>query len=81
MRIFRYGERLRFPAKLRPQHDFRNPGAFDYRGYLADQGIVVLASTKSSKVEELPGFVGSRVELWRERWARETPSGIRGLKH
>ena len=34
MRVFRYGERLRFPAKLRMPRNFRNPGAFDYRGYL-----------------------------------------------
>jgi competence protein ComEC len=79
MRIFRYGERLRFPAKLRPPRNFRNPGAFDYRGYLADQGIVVLASTKSSKVEELPGFVGSRVELWRERAHRSIVRKIHAL--
>jgi Domain of unknown function (DUF4131) len=34
MRMFRYGERLRFPAKLRAPRNFRNPGAFDYRGTL-----------------------------------------------
>src|ERR1022692_4505287 len=37
--LFRYGERLRFPAKLYPPHNFRNPGAFDYTGYLAENGI------------------------------------------
>ena len=67
MRLFRYGERLRFPAKLRAPRNFRNPGAFDYRGYLADHGIVMLASTKITKVEPLPGFVGNRVERVRER--------------
>jgi competence protein ComEC len=64
-RLFRYGERLRFSAKLFAPHTFRNPGAFDYAGYLAEKGIVVQASTKGAKVEVLPGFVGSGLELWR----------------
>jgi competence protein ComEC len=79
MRVFRYGERLRFAAKLRAPRNFRNPGAFDYRGYLADQGIVMLASTKSTKVEVLPGFVGTRVEWWRERVHRSIVRKIHAL--
>ena len=67
IRVFRYGERLCFPAKLRMPRNFRNPGAFDYQGYLADHGIVALGSAKVSRVEVLPGFVGSRVEAWRDR--------------
>ena len=67
MRIYRYGERLHFPAKLHPPRNFRNPGAFDYEGYLANEGILVLGSTKSTKVEVLPGFVGTRVAQWRDR--------------
>jgi Domain of unknown function (DUF4131) len=47
MRVFRYGERVRFPAKLRAPRNFRNPGAFDYRGYLADLRVVAPASTKT----------------------------------
>jgi len=67
MRSFHYGERSRFPVKLRVPRNFRNPGAFDYQGYLADNGIVVLGSTHAAKVEVLPGFVGTRVASWRER--------------
>jgi competence protein ComEC len=67
LRQFRYGERLRFPVRLSSPHNFRNPGAFDYRGYLAENGIVALGSTKAGMVEVLPGFVGSRAELWRTR--------------
>lgn len=67
MRPFRYGERLRFPVKLRAPRNFRNPGAFDYRGYLADNGIVVLGSAQAAKIELLPGFVGRHIEQWRER--------------
>ena len=64
---FHYGERIRFLGKLSPPRNFQNPGAFDYRGYLAEQGIVALTSAKAANVEVLPGFVGSRVELWRTR--------------
>ena len=67
MRMYHYGERLHFSAKLRAPRNFRNPGAFDYRGYLADHGITMLASAKNTKVEVIPGFVGTRVAWWRER--------------
>jgi len=77
--VFRYGERLRFPAKLLPPHNFRNPGAFDYAGYLAQDGIVVLGSTKSEAVELLPGFAGNRFELWRTRVRRNLIERIHAL--
>jgi competence protein ComEC len=67
MHAFRYGERLRFLAKLRSPRNFRNPGAFDYEAYLADNGIAALGSAKAEEVELLPGFAGSRVEFWRTR--------------
>ncbi|HUJ94460.1 MAG TPA: ComEC/Rec2 family competence protein [Terriglobales bacterium] len=67
MHLFRYGERLRFAAKLNAPRNYRNPGAFDYQGYLAENGIVALASADIAKVEILPGFSGSRAELWRTR--------------
>lgn len=79
MRNFRYGERLRFAAKLRAPRNFRNPGAFDYRGYLADHGIVVLASTRYTKVEALPGFIGNRIEQLRERVHRSIVGKIHAL--
>ena len=64
---FHYGDRIRFLAKLKPPHNFRNPGAFDYEGYLADRGIAALGSTKIENVELLPGFAGSRLERLRNR--------------
>jgi competence protein ComEC len=70
MHLFRYGERLRFPTKLYPPHNFRNPGAFDYTGYLAENGIVALGSTKAEEVELLPRLAGNRFELWRTRLRR-----------
>src|SRR5580704_8349241 len=70
MHRFRYGERMRFAAKLYPPRNFRNPGAFDYAGYLADERIVALGSAKADAVEWLPGFFGNRAELWRTRLRR-----------
>jgi competence protein ComEC len=67
MRVFRYGERLRFPAKLREPRNFGNPGAFDYRGYLADNRIALLGSAKAGEIAVLPGFVGTLLNAWRDR--------------
>jgi predicted membrane metal-binding protein len=47
MRLFHYGERLRLPVKLELPRNFRNPGAFDYQGYLAANGISALGSAKA----------------------------------
>jgi competence protein ComEC len=65
--ILHYGQRLRFPVKLRIPRNFRNPGAFDYAGYLAENGIAALGSIKAEDVILLAGFSGRRVELWRSR--------------
>ncbi len=62
-----YGTRIRIRAKLHPARNFRNPGAFDYEGYLRDNGISVLGSARLEDVAVLPGFSGSRVALWRAR--------------
>jgi competence protein ComEC len=78
-RVFRYGERMRFPVKLYAPRNFRDPGAFDYRSYLADQGIVALGSAKATEVEVLPGFAGSRVELWRVRIHRSIAAKVKAL--
>ena len=61
MPVFHYGDRILFTAKLRLPRNFRNPGAFDYQGYLADRGIAALGSAKIESVERLPGFAGSRI--------------------
>lgn len=62
---FSYGERLRFPVKLSLPRNFRNPGAFDYEGYLLDKGITLLGSTRAADVQLLSGFSGTRLELLR----------------
>lgn len=76
---FRYGERLRFPTKLYRPHNFRNPAAFDYEGYLAENGIAVVGSARTAEVELLPGFAGSRFELWRTRARHNVIQRIRLL--
>jgi competence protein ComEC len=65
MRVFRYGERLRFPAKLRWPRNYRNDGAFDYVTYLADRQIVAQGSTKYEDVEILSGVAGTAAARWR----------------
>jgi len=64
---FNYGDRVRLKAKLRLPRNFRNPGAFDYEGYLRGIGISVLASVRAEDIELLPGRSGSRLGFWRSR--------------
>ena len=64
---FTYGTRMRILAKLHPPRNYRNPGAFDYEGYLRDNGISVLESAEAADIARLPGFSGSRIQLWRTR--------------
>jgi len=64
---FTYGTRLRIRAKLHAPRNFRNPGAFDYEGYLRDNGISMLGSAQTADVERLPGFSGNLIALWRAR--------------
>lgn len=79
VRLFTYGERLRFPARISLPRNYRNPGAFDYRGYLSENGIVALASTNAASVEILPGFAGSGAELWRSRIHRSIIEKVHSL--
>jgi hypothetical protein len=51
---FHYGDRIRFLAKLKPPRNFRNPGAFEYEGYLADRRIAALGSARIENVELPP---------------------------
>ena len=80
MQLFHYGQRIRFQATLNLPRNFRNPGAFDYAGYLRENGIAVTASAKYANIEELPGFSGSRVELWRARFHRGAAGADSGNK-
>jgi competence protein ComEC len=57
---------------------FRNPGAFDYEGYLRGLGITVQASAKAEDIEVLPGFKGSRAGFWRSRIRQSVIQHIHG---
>src|SRR5579871_1339361 len=79
MRAFHYGERLQLAAKIRMPRNFRNPGAFDYRGYLADRGIAALGSAKIAAIQVLPGFSGNWMGLWRSRLHRSVVAKVHEL--
>jgi len=81
MPMLRYGDRVRLTAKLRRPRNFRNPGAFDYEGFLADHGIAALGSAKLEEVEALPGFSGGRMEAWRSRLHRSVVAKVHKLWH
>ncbi len=66
-RALAYGTRIRLRAKLHPARNFRNPGAFDYEGYLRDNGILMLGTAQLADVQRLPGFSGSRIASWQSR--------------
>jgi competence protein ComEC len=76
---FHYGQRLRFSAKLKQPRNFRNPGAFDYEGYLADHGIAALASAKLNDVTLLPGFSGNWLADRRSRAHRSVIAKVHEL--
>jgi competence protein ComEC len=63
----KYGERIHLLARLKLPHNFGNPGAFDYEGYLRGRGITALASVKADDIEVIPGTSGSRLGFWRSR--------------
>jgi competence protein ComEC len=45
------GDRISFPAKIRPFRNFQNPGGFDYRRYMAFEGIHGSAWVKAEKIQ------------------------------
>lgn len=78
-KVFMYGERLRFTAKLRPPRNFGNPGSLDYVGYLAQQGIFALGSARMDRIAVLEGHSGSRWGYWRSRIRRSIVAKIHAL--
>jgi competence protein ComEC len=55
----RYGQNLELDGKVRPPRNFGNPGAFDYRQYLARQDIYWTVSAAAGSVRVLPGHCGN----------------------
>jgi competence protein ComEC len=79
LRVYTYGERMRFAAKLRAPRNYRNPGALDLTGYLASQGIRLTGSARASEVEILSGVDGSRIGFWRARARRSILEQVQRL--
>lgn len=67
-----YGQQVEIEGRIRPPHNYRNPGAFDYAAYLARQKIYWTASmSRRTEAKILPGRCGSR--FWNAIFAlRET---------
>ncbi|MGA3186022.1 MAG: DNA internalization-related competence protein ComEC/Rec2 [Bryobacteraceae bacterium] len=58
-----YGQRVEIEARIRPPHNYNNPGSFDYALYLAREKIfwtAVMARQTSARI--LPGRCGSRFQ-------------------
>jgi len=61
----RYGQRVELEGRVRPPHNFGNPGAFDFEGYLARRQIFWNISTRTgAAVTVLDGECGSKFEGW-----------------
>lgn len=60
-----YGQRISFPARVRRPTNFRNPGGFDWIGYLARRDIFWTASVPAGEsVSILPDTCGSSWQRW-----------------
>jgi len=54
-----YGRNIELDARVRSPRNYENPGAFDYRHYLARHDIYWTASSAAHTVHVLPGRCGS----------------------
>ncbi len=75
-RALQYGDRLRLRMKVFAPRNFRNPGAFDYAGYLAGEGISSQGFVKGEDIERLPGAGGNGWERGRSRLHRAVLSNV-----
>ena len=58
-----YGQRVEIEARIRPPHNYNNPGSFDYALYLARQKIFWTATmARGSTPRILPARCGSRFQ-------------------
>jgi len=78
--VLRYGQRIRFHARLRPPDRFQNPGSFDYPAYLARRQVYWLANMVANRpVEVEPGACGSRWAGWIAGTRRALLDRLEGL--
>lgn len=56
-----YGQRVEIEARIRPPHNYNNPGSFDYALYLSRQKIFWTATmARRTNIRILPGHCGSQ---------------------
>ncbi len=53
-----YGTRIEFTGRIRPIHNFNNPGSFDALRYFARRQVYWTASGDVATLKTLPGFCG-----------------------
>src|SRR5262249_13084646 len=63
-------------GKLRLPRNFGNPGAFDYRQYLAERGIRAQLSVRADRAGKLSGLAGTRAGALRNQIRRALLTGI-----
>ena len=68
-----------FPPRFRRRVTTAIRAHLTTRAISSENGIVALASTKAASVEVLPGFSGSRSELWRSRIHRSIIEKVHAL--
>jgi competence protein ComEC len=66
----RYGYRIRLQTKLYRPHNFRNPGAFDYEGYLQREGVLITGYVRDGEQVHILSTGGGnplmrRFDSWR----------------
>lgn len=77
---FHYGQRLRIHGRIRSPQVFNDPGVFDRRAYLRQQGIVAVVNAKGNDIEVLPGMGGTRPGRWRAQVRESLLTHILGLQ-
>jgi len=65
----RVGQRWQLPLRIRPVHGYRNPGGWDYAGWLYRQGIRYSAYVARGTPRLLGTSDCCRLQQWRQ-WAR-----------
>jgi len=71
---FHYGQELRITGGLDPPDGARNPGQFDWRGYLARRGVFYKLRTFRESVQVLTNHAGTpwmRAAVWAQGWTLE----------
>jgi len=92
IRHFSPGERIRFPARLRPFHNFNNPGRYNYELAMKQRGLSCAASVSDGRHivpmgRGQPGLPGEIIEaarrpirdLFRERLTQQNQALFRAL--